>query len=775
MSHKFSKIILGSFVLCLWSMTSLFAQEASDQTPIQNAVIESPVASTTTAEQSAVNPQLIAVEPDQALPAQELPAVKEEGKGGEDTQAIKIEKPEDKKDVIQPVEVNGDHMEFVQSESKVVIDGNVVITKGDIKLRCDHVEYFNLTKNAFATGNVILSMSNGEIRGKQLAFNFGEMSGELQEAKILSNPYYGQTEVMTKVNKDKIKMTRGYITTCDLDKPHYKMYAKDIDVYPGKLLKAKSIRFMAGKMPLAYIPSMTQDISGKKPIVLYTPGMSKNWGFFLLTLWRYQINENLKGALHIDMREKRGVGGGFDSEYKLPNFGDGLFKMYFINERVTGKKRWFTEKTQPTVMKERYKYEWRHKWNIDPTAQAIWQYYSYSDSSFLKDYFWRDFERDAQPETYFLFTKNFQTGTFNFRMDKRVNRFVSTVQRLPEFGYTLGSQQIASSNIYLQSDNLFSNLSLPSVSPTEVRLSTTRLDTKNKFSYPAKVAFIDVTPYVAQRETFYTKTKETSRYNIIRSIFETGATLTTKFYRTFDINGNFWGMELNKVRHIITPQVDYLYRHTPSFPADELDVFDSGIDSINRGHSLNLSLENRLQTKRNGKNVDLLRVIGKSDFLLKEDIGKGSFNTVTSDIEFRPVDWLTFYSDTTYNAQTSKLSTANFDMYINGGNGWQLSLGRRLEVEGDDEFTTDLVYRLNPKWKFRIYDRFDIGGGGQKEQGYTITRDLHCWEVDFNYNETRGMGSELWVVFRLKAFPDEALDLFGTSFNRRKAGSQSGP
>ena len=60
-----------------------------------------------------------------------------------------------------------------------------------------------------------------------------------------------------------------------------------------------------------------------------------------------------------------------------------------------------------------------------------------------------------------------------------------------------------------------------------------------------------------------------------------------------------------------------------------------------------------------------------------------------------------------------------------------------------------------------------------KEQEYTLTRDLHCWEMDINFNETRDEGSEIWLVFRLKAFPEMGFDL-GTSFNRRKTGSQSG-
>ncbi len=44
--------------------------------------------------------------------------------------------------------------------------------------------------------------------------------------------------------------------------------------------------------------------------------------------------------------------------------------------------------------------------------------------------------------------------------------------------------------------------------------------------------------------------------------------------------------------------------------------------------------------------------------------------------------------------------------------------------------------------------------------------------MDINFNETRTKGSEIWIVFTLKAFPDFMVDM-GTSFNKRKAGSQS--
>ena len=105
------------------------------------------------------------------------------------------------------------------------------------------------------------------------------------------------------------------------------------------------------------------------------------------------------------------------------------------------------------------------------------------------------------------------------------------------------------------------------------------------------------------------------------------------------------------------------------------------------------------------------------------------------------------------------------------------NIGKRFAPEVDDQITTDFGFVINPKWKFRVYRRFDIAHGlskgSVKSQEYTLTRDLHCWEMDINFNETRGQGSEIWIVFRLKGFPEFAFD-FGNSFNKRKAGSQSG-
>ncbi|HQL41689.1 MAG TPA: LptA/OstA family protein, partial [Candidatus Omnitrophota bacterium] len=113
---------------------------------------------------------------------------------------------------VQPVEIDGDNVEFMQEENKVIINGNVSIARGDTTLRCDHVEYYHATKQAIASGNVVLSSPKGQIRGQSLKFNFETMTGDFEGAKIIADPYYGQGEMISKVADNKIEMTRGYIT-----------------------------------------------------------------------------------------------------------------------------------------------------------------------------------------------------------------------------------------------------------------------------------------------------------------------------------------------------------------------------------------------------------------------------------------------------------------------------------------------------------------------------------------------------------------------------------
>ncbi|MCA9398327.1 MAG: LPS assembly protein LptD [Candidatus Omnitrophica bacterium] len=668
------------------------------------------------------------------------------------------------------VELNGDIVEYSNDGQTVTATGNVLVKSNGTLLYCDKVDFSRKTNIAHARGNVRLISNQGEITGDRITFDFETMTGDFNGARIMAKPYYGYANTVGKVDENTIVMRDGYVTTSDWDNPEYRLASKKIDVYPGDKLVARGVKLYLGSVPVLYLPRLTQSLKDEKPWVIFTPGYDKDWGAFLLSEWRYYVSDNLKGSVHLDYRERKDFASGFDVKYNSKDWGEGIVKTYYMNERDIGERHLYEDALTPTVENERYKVEWRHKWDVDPRTSMIGQYYLLSDNQFLKDYFEREHDDDANPDTFFLATHALPFATLSLRSDVRVNRFESKVERLPEISIDVPNKEIYDTGVYLKSETTYSNLTKKFPSPTEVRLNTMRLDSVNEISYPMKVAIFEFTPFVGGRNTYYSKTVDKDNYNSVRGLFTAGGSVQTKFYKTFDIHIQRWGLDINRLRHIITPSVHHRFTSEPTLGASEIGQFDA-IDGLDNGHKITFQLENKLQTKRNGQTVELMRSVISSDFGLKEDPGNAGFRQVELDTDFRPVDWLTLYFDSVYDTTRDHLKTFNFDLYINGQDKWKLGIGKRFNRDVDDLLTTDFQYIINPKWAFRAYERFDLDQGKLKEQEYTLTRDLHSWEMELNFNDTKGEGSEIWMLFRLKAFPEIGIDA-GTSFNRKRSGSE---
>jgi hypothetical protein len=171
-----------------------------------------------------------------------------------------------------------------------------------------------------------------------------------------------------------------------------------------------------------------------------------------------------------------------------------------------------------------------------------------------------------------------------------------------------------------------------------------------------------------------------------------------------------------------------------------------------------LELENKLQTKnRDNATTDLAILRFSSDYYFKPEGGNGSsFSDLLCDIELMPYSWLRIESDATYSYNNDYFKTVNVDAYANFGNGRSFGIGHRYERGGGKEITSQLNWRLNPIWMFKVYERYqfaDARGKGLKEQEYGILRDMHCWQAEFAYNISEEHGHTIWLVLRLKAFP----------------------
>jgi lipopolysaccharide assembly outer membrane protein LptD (OstA) len=685
--------------------------------------------------------------------------------------AAPLETPKTELKADGPVELKGDRVEFNNTENKFDAQGNVIVTRGETKIYADSIQFYRQENIGMAEGNIVVETPTATISGDKMTYSLDKQTGNFTNAHIASEPYFGKGTIVSKVGPNKMNMQEGYITTCDHDEPHFRLQSSSIDIEPGKQAQARRVKMFVGPLPVMYLPRYTQSLADRRPRYSLTPGYSKDFGFFVLQSWRYDYNEKVKGVFHADFRDRKGAGVGADLDYKTDNYGEGMLRTYYMNEYDIGASHIWEDRATKAVYTERYRGLWRHRWDVDEKTNAVWQYSRLSDPNFLKDYFKRESRIDPDPKTYFSMTRVLPLGTLGMNVQARVNRYNTEVEHLPEVSYNLTNAQIGQSGFFYKNASLYSNLVKKFAIPTEVNLHTQRFDTQNEISYPTKVGFVEFRPFVGTQHTYYSRAVSTEDYDSIRGQFKTGADLSTKFSKVYDVNGKPFGIEINRLRHIITPSIGYFYAHDPTVPSIKFDQYDA-IDTLERSHRINLALENKLQTKRDGKAVDLARLVLETPFLLKEDPGKGGFGSVITKLELRPSDWLSFSGDTTYNTHEDHLQSANYDMYItNEERGWYFNLGERYNRDVDNQITAEWGYTINPLWKFKIYDRFDINDGGQqKEQQFTLTRDLHEWEMDTSFNHTRGEGSSIMLIFRLKAFPGLAIDA-STGFNRRRAGS----
>ena len=690
---------------------------------------------------------------------------------------------DDKKE--EPIIVNGDKVEYSMDGKEFTASGNAQVNYKGTKLTCERLTVNTETKDAKAIGNARLEEEKGVIEGESISYNFNTKKGIILDAGFRANPYFGTAGKLNKISEEEFIAMRSYLTTCSYNRPHYRIKSGKIDFFYEDKVRLKDNIFYAGRIPLAYLPQYNHSLRDPLMHVQLMPGTSKDWGAFLLTAWRYNLTENINGRIYLDYRERLGAAEGFGANYNTQQFGKGDFKYYYTQERPKT-----FEKGLPAEF-QRYFIRWRHQYKTDDGTDLTAEYFKIVDSkrmlygteyNILKDYFPREYDRDAQPISYILLHRVLGYATLDFLMQKRVNRWYSQEEKLPEIKYTLPNLQVAEGPFYFEHNSSYLNFNyknaVPSLSSEDVTYN--KFDALNKLSLPTKMSVLQLAPFISSQLTY--QDKRTTHGSSLDVILSTGSDLSTKFYRLFNVQTNFLGLGIQGLRHIITPTAGY------SYSKSGYKARFGGGSSIGSS-AVSLGLSNKLQTKRIGQQaVDLIDFNISSSYTIKPKSGEkrgSSLSDLLFDLDLLPYSWLRINADAIYkhtdrySQNYRHFSEMNYDVNFALGPERTIGFGQRYQRKGGNEITQSLNWRLNPKWRFSLYQRRIIGHSaglktGLREQEYTLSRDLHCWIMEFTYNVKRGAGESVWLVFRLKAFPELEFE-FNQSYRAPKPGSQSNP
>ena len=144
---------------------------------------------------------------------------------------------------------------------------------------------------------------------------------------------------------------------------------------------------------MLYMPRFSRVFDKPLMHVSVMPGKRKEWGPYLLSLWRVNINTSIDGRFYLDYRKKLGWSEGFGENYRTSNGAKGDFKFYYTYENKD-------KDDNVNNGYNRYLLRYRHKWVIDEQTDFMAEIvkvkddkrkYFDPDSDFLKDYFYREF------------------------------------------------------------------------------------------------------------------------------------------------------------------------------------------------------------------------------------------------------------------------------------------------------------------------------------------------------------------------------------------------
>ncbi len=682
-------------------------------------------------------------------------------------------------EAMTPVVIDGDEVSYLTKEGKVIAKGNVKMAYKEVELYCQEAKFDANTNIADIVGDVKIVRGQTVLYGKDIIYDFNTYNAKAKNIRIQDPPIYGVTEKGSKIGKEKYILEDGYVTTCDLTEPHYRLVSKHITVYPEEKVVGRNMILKIGKVPVFYLPYVSQSLKDESFIMNVVPGDDKEWGTFVLTRWRYTASLRNRGNIFTDWYDRRGLGLGVTHKSTNDKIGHALLKYYRIEDYLyKQEERYALFSQHPSrqgipakrLEDDRYKAQFSYEWDSPELPLSIKaEFHKFSDVNFMKDFFELEYETDPSPLSYILTKYSFAGSSFSLLMQKRVNRFFSDVEYLPQLEHNFYSQVLGLSRFYLQSDNKIGNLNNTSANSGEGS-DAFRIHSHNVLDHVNNIKWLNVNPFVGYYTTFYSR-NGTGQDNILRLVPEFGVNLSTKLYKYIrPKNLNILGEEIDLMRHIVTPELEYKYIREPIYSRSRSTFSFDNEDSVSRTNDIVFTLKNKWQAKNSQRTWDFIYFSPAVTYQIDPEGNESRFTSITTNFEIYPKKGVSLTSDLSYSIDTKRITGFNTDLsyekkmkVMEAGEEVEKTkylfvYGHRYSRQSSTQGTMDFTYQLTPKLQVKTYTLYEYNTEDFRDQQYKIRTDLHCWWMDLGVRlNRRSEGSKdftIWVEFTLKAFPD---------------------
>ena len=519
-------------------------------------------------------------------------------------------------------------VEFDSATGSATAQNGVVIRVQGSKLTAKKVILDQANHTVLAEGDVTIEhldkASRTQLwRGEQARYDYITKSLVADGFRLGQSPIFASGKQLSGGQTNSVQIaTDALLTTDDLAEPSYYVKARSITITDRKTFTAKDAVLYLGRTPVMYFPSYTRSLERHPNFWTVTPGYRSLYGPFALTSYHYFWSTNIETALNLDWRQKRGVGVGPELNYDLGRWGQGNAEFYYTRDEDAG-----VDPLGNTLPSDRHRTTFTHQ--MSPwdgfSAKAVVR--EQGDPLVVHDFFEGEFRRDTQPKSFF------EAGQFwrNFSLDAvaqpQINDFFRTVERLPDVKLSGLRQQIGETPLYYETESSLAYLRYREGllgSGGATNFAALRADTYHQVVMPPTFfGWLNVTPRAGGRFTHYGDPDGLPALGEARDrwVFNTGTEVSFKAARVWPGVRNEM-FEVDGLRHIVEPSINYAFVPRPDKQPYELPQFDrelpshrllplefpdyNAIDSVDSQNTLRFGLRNKVQTKRAGEVENVL-------------------------------------------------------------------------------------------------------------------------------------------------------------------------
>jgi LPS-assembly protein len=528
--------------------------------------------------------------------------------------------------------INADELQVDKPNDTYIGIGNVTISSEGRTLTADRIQYDNANRIATAEGNVRL-ISNGDwLQGDHLRIHLDTEVGQLTGGTLFSseNHLYLSSEKIHKTGPNTYWAQKAVLTSCDGDRPAWRISANDLKITVEGYGFAKHAAFWARRVPVLYSPFLAFPVKIKRQTGLLTPqmGYSSRKGTEYLQPFFWAINQSSDATVYGHTMSERGIRAGVEYRYKLSEASSGILLAEGLrDDKVddgtgTSSEDWGYGDDPIRPNEERYWLRGKVNQELPADFKAKLDIDVVSDQDYLhefknglfgftntRDNFINTFGRDVDDYTDSVRTNKLNVSRgwskYALNMDLIWNDDVvkrqqketdNTLNQMPKVSFKGTRQPAGPTPLFFDLTSSYTHFYRQDGDRGH------RADLYPRLYYPLYVLQgVSLEPSVGFRQTAWRIDEENqeSDETYHRALYDIGFNAKTEFYRVFGWQRGGY----DRLKHAITPELDYIY--IPETKR-EWPKFDS-IDNIKRKNLVTLNLINnmtlRKPTIRDGETV----------------------------------------------------------------------------------------------------------------------------------------------------------------------------